>query len=311
MQLDTLYGPLDVPEWPEDLILDALRRTGEWAATEAAIFAQVIPNDTMLWDCGAFVGSFSLGVAKLRRLSGVLAVEANPALAPFLKSNLSRLAPCPATVVSGGVAMQDGCITARPPKNAGVDNHGGESYEFTGPAPAENGALICHTLKTLRSRHGDYTALKLDIEGMESEALKGDYRFIRENKPVVWVECNESIDSLEILAVLKSLGYDPVYIAFPAFRADNYLDTPDIRFPMAYEAALLAAPATVIDCIDWAHNIFAQTIRRPIATQLDLRKALFDTPRWGRAEWAELSKPELIARLTRALSDQTLPDFLA
>jgi FkbM family methyltransferase len=309
MSKDTLYGPMDMPNWPEDLIVQALCDFGEWSAQEAALFARLLPENAVLWDCGAFLGSFTLGVARHRVLSSVLAVEANAALVPFLARNLSRLAPCPVTVLSGGVGPQNGSL--RPNVQDEIaQNHGAQVYEFNEIQAYGPGMIPCHTLKGLRAQHGDYTALKLDLEGMEADVIKGDYAYIRDRQPILWAECNEARGSLHLLSVLKSLNYNPVYIAFAAFRKDNYRGNPDLRYPFAHEAALFAAPQDVLQAIDWTDEMFSGAIVRPVATAVDLRKALYDTPRWGRPEWEGLSQSELVARLTRALEHQDFKTFL-
>ena len=306
---NTLYGPMDLPVWPDDLIVQALSMYGEWGAVETAVFAHLLPENAVLWDCGAFLGTFTLGVARHRTLSRALAIEANPDLAPFLQSNLTRLAPCPVTVVSGGIGAQEGVLRMKPQAAIG-NNHGAQAYDFDYPAPDGPETIPCHTFKTLRAQHGDYTALKLDLEGMEVDAIKGDYGYIKEHQPTIWAECNEDRGSLQILSALKSLGYDSVYVAFPAFRKANHLGNRNIEYPFAHEAALFAASPDVMGAIDWQDDVFADAMVCPVATIFDLRKALFDTPRWGARDWEMLTQIELVARLTRALAGQNLADFL-
>lgn len=309
MSNSTLYGPMDLPDWPDDLIVQALQLYGEWGAVETAIFGHLLPENAVLWDCGAFLGSFTLGVAKHCKLYAALAIEANPELAPFLESNLGRLAPCPVTVVLGGVGARQGSLRLQ--NQGGVTaNHGAQAYDFGETDPDGADTVPCYPLKNLRRRYGDYTALKLDVEGMEVDVIKGDYAYIKERHPIIWAECNEEKSSLTILSALKSLGYKPVYVAFPAFRKKNYLSNPDLQYSFAYEASLFAAPHDLLDTIDWSHEVFEDAIVREVATIFDLRKAMFDTPRWGRPDWEALSRAELIARLTRAISDQNFETFL-
>lgn len=310
MEMDTLYGMLDMPDWPDDLIVDALCQYGEWGVRETDILAHLLPEDTVLWDCGAFLGTFTLGVARATPLVRALAIEANADLIPHLSRNLSRLAPCPTTVVHSGVGARDGTVALRIQGND-PQNHGAQSYDYTDALADTPCSIACSTLRKLRISHSDYTALKLDLEGMEVDAIKGDYAYIAKTRPLLWAECNETQDSLLILSAMKSLGYNPVYIAFPAFRTDNYRAMRDLRYPLAYEAALFAAPAELLAHVDWQARAFDNTIIRPVQTRADLRKALFDTPRWGKKDWEGLSRAELLGRLTRTESRQSLKDFLS
>lgn len=308
--LSTRYGMFNAPECVDDLIIDSLRTYGEWGVLETRILAHLLPNNAVLWDCGAFLGTFTLGVARETCLASALAVEANADLVPYLSSNLSRLAPCPTIVVHGGVGACNGFIAP----SALVDlahNLGAQSYGYVDSHDGSPDIVACSTLQKLRSQHGDYTALKLDIEGLEVDAIKGDYAYIAKNQPILWAECNETKYSLKILSAMKSLGYEPIYIAFPAFRADNHRGERELLYPLAYEAALIAAPNNLLGRVDWNARVFDDTILRSVQTHNDLRKALFDTPRWGRKEWLGLSKSELLGRLSRIVNGQTLKNFLS
>ncbi len=306
--LETLYGQLSVPDWPTDLIVRSLREHGEWGAVEADLFARALPDNSVFWDVGAFLGTFSLGVARHRKFRSLLAIEANPDLAPHLEANLATLESCPTNVVSAGVANSDWVI---PKQRSDIDgNHGAQDYEALpdGVEPTAS-AIRCHSLKALRSIYGDYDAMKMDIEGHELEAIKGDYAYIKKRQPLLWLECNESEYSFQLLSALRSLDYTPIYLAFPAFRGANYHGAKDLIYPMAYEAALLAAPAGLIDDVTWEVE-GEDIIARKVMTHPELRRALYETPRWCHADWLGLSRAELLGCLGKLANGQRLADFL-
>ncbi len=309
VRVESLYGPLSCPDWPDDLILRTLRDHGEWGAVEAELAARILPEGGRLWDVGAFLGTFSLGVSRLRTPGSVLGVEANPDLLPHLGANLRQGLSCPSALVGAGVGMRPGWLSLVP-ESAGSGNRGAQSYRFhERPEEADGAAVPCRTLAQLREAHGDYDLLKLDIEGAELDAIRGDYRYLKERRPILWIECNETRASLEVLSALRSLDYEPLYIAFPAFRRANFKGDPDPIYPMAYEAALVAARPERLAAVDWA-IAGEEIIVRPVATHFDLRRALFDTPRWSLRDWTDLGRAELIARLTRAHAGQGLGSFL-
>lgn len=306
--LKTLYGTLYGPDWPDDLICRSLWQFGEWSEAEAEVLAPLVRPDDHLWDVGAFLGTFSLGLTRHQAPIRLLAIEANPALQPFLTRNIAENARCPATVLGVGVAEVAGRLV---PCNAvDLENHGATRWMAAAPDAGETEGTACLTLRDLRARHGDYSFLKLDIEGMELAALRGDLDHIARNHPVIWAECNESHASLKLLGALKWLGYEPLYVAFPAFRRANFKGSKDSIFPMAYEAGLLAAPPDRL--VDFTGLVAGEDILiRRVNTAYDLRRALWDTPRWAQADWLTLSRPELIARLGRITKGQGLKEFLA
>jgi hypothetical protein len=190
---------------------------------------------------------------------------------------------------------------------SGDGNAGAISYL---PAPNNEGTIAAKTLKELRIKFGDYDFLKLDVEGMENHAVRSDIDYLKSKRPVIWAECNEALESIPLLEALVWLGYEPLYVAFPAFRRGNYNKNPDKIFPIAYEAGLLAAPKDRLG--SFTGKVEGEDIIvRPVKTSFELRQALFVTPRWGQADWAMMSRPELIATLGRIAAKQELVDFLA
>ena len=53
-----------------------------------------------------------------------------------------------------------------------------------------------------------------------------------------------------------------------------------------------------------------EIIIRPLASFQDLKRAMWDTPRWGMEEWATMSRPQLIARLGRMHRGERFAGFL-
>lgn len=310
MTKPSIYGEIDMPDWTEDLICRSLREYGEWAYVEHSLFAMLIAKGDRVWDGGAFLGTFGLGAAQNAAAAGrspsfLLAVEPSPDLAGHLSGNVARNAPCGAAVETCAIGATEGRLRAKSQPNG---NHGATAF-VPEASDGEGPSVACRSLSHLRRQHGDYDCLKLDIEGMELDALRGDFQYIKTHRPVMWIECNESAESLEVLGALKALDYDPLYVAFPAMRKDNFHGNPNMIYPMAYEAALVAAPPERLALLNldaWQGTV----IVRPVRTDRDLRQAMWATPRWSMPEWVEMSKPELIALLGRGMRGEQLEDFL-
>ncbi|MCU7915032.1 MAG: FkbM family methyltransferase [Candidatus Thiodiazotropha sp. (ex Gloverina cf. vestifex)] len=165
------------------------------------------------------------------------------------------------------------------------------------------------TLQQLRQRYDNYGLLKLDIEGAEYDALRGDSVWIRDNKPTIWAECNESPGAQQLLQFYLWANLTPYYIAFPAFRRNNFKQCKEDPYPIAYEAALLGGDKQLI--LNFISKLSAtEIIVRKIESFEDLRKALWETPRWGLKEWLNLSTAELIALLGHAVKTGSYHDFI-
>jgi FkbM family methyltransferase len=283
---------------------------GEWAFAEQLLISRLILADDVVWDVGAFLGTFGIGVTRLSETAPakLVAVEPSAALYPHLLANLERNAPCPFQIAPFAAGATSGRL--RPCSGTGEGNAGAIAYEAATDGTEAEGDVICKSLQDLRAEYGDYDVLKLDIEGMENDAIRGDIDYILNHRPVIWAECNESLSSILLLEALIWLKYEPVYVAFPAFRRQNFNGSTEAIYPMAYEAVLLAAPPKRLTSFH-AEVPGEDIIVRPVKTSFDLRRALWNTPRWSMPEWAELSKPELVARLGRNQRQEELVAFLA
>lgn len=93
--IDTRYGKLKVPDLKHDLIGRFLDYYGEWAFNEVRFCASLLEDGARVLDIGAFIGTFGLGVALLRRLNSLCVVEGNSELIPFLDANISLTAHRP------------------------------------------------------------------------------------------------------------------------------------------------------------------------------------------------------------------------
>ena len=304
--VETRYGRLVTPG-DQDVISHFLARCGEWAWDETAFVAATLPDDARVLDVGAFLGTFGLGIALCKRLSFVCLVEANPTILPLLEANIKANATSAAVVVG---AMVDGEDRTLRPGRSDPLNLGSTSFatdETSGYSTEPPDCAL--TLADLRREHGHFDLIKLDVEGMEREILYCDRDYLAKGNTTLWVECNDSPRSLELVELLLSWGLEVHYFAFPSHNPDNFRGENEPIFPWGYEAGLLVAPKNPprLDAELIAHGC----ILRPIGTVEDLREAMWRTPRGLPTELAHATAPELAAIAGRALEGQIRDVFLA
>jgi FkbM family methyltransferase len=319
-EIATRYGVLSAPNPGGDIIGRHLARFGEWGWDEVNFVASVLPSDcARVLDIGAFIGTFGIGLAKLRDLGALYFVEANANVAPVLKNNIQRvfaseegahqsnhhLRPIviEAMVAAPGAPIVPGC--------GSLQNIGGTSFlsssnrerAITAPPPIQ-----AITLADLRAQYGNFDLIKLDVEGMELEILRSDAQVLSQGNTTLWIECNEDPRSLEVMNLLATWQLDIYYFAFPAHNPDNiYKDATPI-FPFAYEAGLLVAPKMrpALSDVLKAHRC----ILRSVSSVQELKNALWHTPRWGMKEWTGASPEEIAALAGRALRGENYGNYL-
>ena len=310
--VDTRYGLLQIPTGGRDIIGRFLARYGEWAWFETEFVSGLLSEAPRVLDGGAFVGTFGLGIAARLPKAFVCYVEANPALRPALTHNVR---PGAQAVVVSALIGAAGSVPRAGRFEAG--NLGSTTYAEDREASAvmheEIGesvaaALRTVTLSALREEHGPFDLVKLDLEGMELEALLGDTDALSAGATTLWLECNEDRRTLRVARQLLDWDLPLFYFAFPSFNPDNLNGDPLPVYPMAYEAGLLAAPrrAPVLSSVLKDRGCILKQVR----TVHELKVALWSTPRWGLPEWEGASAPEIAALAGRALRKQEFDRFL-
>ena len=301
-ELKTRYGVLQVPD-EDDLIAAYLARYGEWAYIETLVASQFVSGGSLVFDLGAFVGTFTLGLDQLIENIDILSIEPGAIAYEMLAANIAGRA----NIRSDNCAIGEfpGMFSSSVHTDTG--NLGASAMSVSeNSSKAELTRFV--RLSDLREKYGAPDFIKMDIEGAELAALNSDRRWLSDNKPTLWVECNETRASLKLCIELLKCGYELFYVAFPSFNPDNFLSEVEEIHPMAHEAALLAmVPGRKgeLDCV-----IPPSVTVKQVKSVNDLRRALFYTPRWCKKEWLDLKRDELYALLGRLEKDTPLEAFL-
>lgn len=158
-------------------------------------------------DVGACHGLFSLAFTQGRPEAKAVAVEPSPLAWEVLEPNLRRNPEARVTPIQGALGSAPGTLTMRyswhhleaSPEAAGEPD--------TVEIPVRTLDGLCQEL----GFHPDL--LKIDVEGYEIAVLRGAFRVLREDRPVLFLEVHpERIRQLggslgEIAGLLDDLGY--------------------------------------------------------------------------------------------------------
>lgn len=192
---------------------------GEYSQHEIELFDQIIkPGQTVL-DIGANLGAFTLFFAQKVGIKGkVHAFEPQPFIFQALCANMAlnniMIAKCHWCGLSAdaGEALIPGFDYSQ------ENNYGGLSLDlFNQGDPVEIRTLDSFNLKAC-----DF--VKIDVEGMESDVLKGGAVTIEKFKPILFIENDRKDKSDELIRLLSKWGYNLYWYNPPLYNEKNYFE---------------------------------------------------------------------------------------
>jgi FkbM family methyltransferase len=279
---DARYGRLAYFR-EDDPIGVSLRLYGEWAQLELDVLLQLVrPGDTVV-DAGANVGTHAVAFARAAGGSGrVLAFEPQPRVFELLERNVRANGYDNVSVYRFALGSERTARHVLPLDYAAHVNVGAVSL-VARPDAGSSGVdvvpLDSLELDTVR-------LIKIDVEGMECEVLRGAARTLRRCRPFVSVECNSVEAGDAVLAALRDQEFAFYFLRTPAYNPANHRANPMNRFGAATESNLLCVPRELEGVLAGGGAELRSLAR--IASAPDLARAFEAGPR--RADDDELQR---------------------
>lgn len=181
---------------PDRLVTAALATTYPRFEPELARLADFCPAHGTAIDVGAWYGPWSRALA--RRVDRVVAVEPNPSVAAVL----ARTAPGNVDVVRAAVTDEPGTGVLYVPDT-------GRGTEAVASMAVPVGTAVPVATTTIdHLAPPDVSLIKLDVEGMESTALRGAEAVLTERAPVLLIELEYRRSPVdEVVDLLAGHGY--------------------------------------------------------------------------------------------------------
>ncbi|MGB8265599.1 MAG: FkbM family methyltransferase [Candidatus Velthaea sp.] len=234
-----LYNPLD------RYIGTSVERYGEFSYFEAELFAALCaPGDTV-FDVGANIGAHTVALARLVGPGGfVYAFEPLRVIFNVLCAN----------VALNGLENVEGvhAVVGRTPGEEFIPeirhdesgNFGSFDASYFGAGRPVRRVTLDAFANVER-----LTLVKIDIEGMEGEAIAGAHDLIARHRPVLYVENDRRDRSPALIAQLFALGYRLFWHLAPLFNPDNYRAEAENVFPGIVSVNMLCVPRERADAI--------------------------------------------------------------
>lgn len=205
-------------DWP---IGDSLKKYGEFSWQEVELFRQFVKPDMLVVDVGANIGTHAL---ELSRMAGfVLAFEPQPMSFQTLCANLALNHRTNVRAFNAAVGASSGTLLVPLRDQYARNNFGG--VPLAGVTEGETVDRM--TIDQIGFKRCDF--IKVDVEGMEAEVLRGAEQTISRHRPILYLEA-DGAQKTEALRLLFEWKYE-CYWDFPAlFNPQNFAGDPENIF---------------------------------------------------------------------------------
>lgn len=215
----------------------SLHKYGEFSVAEQEVFAQVVRPGSVVVEAGANIGAHTVPLSRLVGPQGQLhAFEPQRIVFQTLCANLALNQCTNVFAKQAGVGAENGSIVVPFSDPAERNNFGGIS--LVGVTAGETVPLVTLDSLDLPMCH----LLKVDVEGMEVEVLKGGAETIANYRPLMFLENDREGRSEELLDLVDRLGYRAYWHLARLFNPANFAGEAENIFQNIVSVNILCLP---------------------------------------------------------------------
>lgn len=201
---------------------------GEYSEAEVELFRRVIPQGSTVYDVGANIGAHTLAFSRIVGQTGsVIALEPERLNFYTLCGNIAVNNIRNTYCFQQAVGADNGIINVPELDYDRTSNFGGLelSKDYSGSAHYPVAKIMIDGIGTMKV---DF--IKIDIEGMEKDAILGAKQKLAVHKPFLYIEDDRKEHTVELRQLIASLGYK-MYVHTPRFfNPNNFYDEPVNQF---------------------------------------------------------------------------------
>jgi FkbM family methyltransferase len=210
---------------------------GEFSEGEEDVFRQFLRSGMTVVEVGANIGAHTLSIARHVGPQGrVLAFEPQRKVFQILCANLALNGIEQVEAHWAAVGDESGHIRVPDLDSTKRNNFGGLSIG-RGEAGDEVRLLTLDSLG-LQNCH----LLKIDVEGMEANVLRGAAKTIQRHSPMIYAENDRKDQSATLIEILFGMDYRCYWHTPPYVRMPNFRGNPENRFPRLVSVNMLCVP---------------------------------------------------------------------
>lgn len=200
---------------------------GEWCDDELRVLLQVIAPGQVVVDVGANIGTHTVAFAKAVGPKGlVVAFEPQRMAHQTLCGNVALNGLTNVLTLHAAVGAERGRVVMPTLDPTAAQNFGAVRVSAPGPVPGETTDVL--TIDDLGLK--GCALLKIDVEGMEAQVVRGARRTIERCRPALFVENDTVARSREVLEAIESVGYKAFWHIASYFNPRNFFGNPENVF---------------------------------------------------------------------------------
>jgi FkbM family methyltransferase len=195
----------------------SIAKYGEYSWGEQDLFGQLLKPGAVIVEAGANIGAHTVPLARLAGPQGaVLAFEPERFNFQTLCANVALNNCTNVWTLQQALGAANGMIHVPAVDPTRPGNFGGVELQASGGADM----VPMRTIDSLQL--AACNMLKIDVEGMELEALKGARETILRHRPLLYVENDREDRSPGLIDHILQLGYSLYWHLPPLFNANNF-----------------------------------------------------------------------------------------
>jgi FkbM family methyltransferase len=215
----------------------SIEKYGEFSEGEVTVFRQLLKKADIVVEAGANIGSHTIPLAKLVGTAGmVYAFEPQRIVFQTLCANVALNSLTNVECRNAAIGAQLGEIVVpwvHPDRENNFGGLGLGDYQH-----GETRDVVTVDSLNLNSCR----LLKIDVEGMELEVLKGSAQTIDQVRPFMYIENDRQDRSRELIEHVLSLGYRAFWHLPAMFNSDNFFKCQENIFPRILSINMICVP---------------------------------------------------------------------
>ncbi len=212
---ETRHGPF-LYNRHDQIVGRSLELYGEYCQGEIELLLQLCGPGSVVADIGANIGAVAIPLALHVGPRGtVLAFEPQRVVFQTLCANAALHSLTNIDCIPFAVGASAGTIDV-PEIRYDVDAN------FGGVALGNGGMRITMTTLDAYADRGPFALVKIDVEGMELDVVRGAQRVLAQQRPLLYVENDRPDRSAALIDALRASGYDLYWHRPLLFNPQNY-----------------------------------------------------------------------------------------